>query len=123
MSSSRYPRPTCMTLPQSICDQYRALQRSLESLQVSGTPDMAIACHSDLQSQFQALLATLPMPERQHLQRYNTEIFKELQLLGPDLMRLPLLKPGDKQEQLLARVTQRSDRLQEYIATLLESSS
>lgn len=109
-----------MTLPPPIRDRYVALQDSLENLQTSTEPNGAIALHTELQSQFQALLATLSLPERQQLQRYNTEIFKELQLIGPDLMRLSLLKTGAKQEQLLARVAQRCDRLQGYVATLLD---
>ena len=83
-----------MNLPQSTCDRYQTLlhclddlQESLDNVQGPGELDkdlsnQAIALHSNLQSQFQALLAELSPSERQQLQRYNTEIFKELQLLA-----------------------------------------
>ena len=112
-----------MHLPRPICDRYLTLHCSLEELQEQTDANKAIELHAKLQTQLQALLATLSPPERQQLQRYNTEIFKELQLLGPDLMKLQLLKQSAKQEQLLMRVTQRCARLRGYITNLLASNS
>lgn len=111
-----------MNLSDSTRQQYLALQSCLDDLQTSTDSDLAITLHAELQTGLQDLLASLSTNERQLLQRYNTEIFKELQLLSPDLMRLPLLKPGTKQEQVLSRVHQRCDRLKGYLSTLLDSA-
>ena len=112
------------SIPAPIATQYRTLGDNLLELKNqcrTQTAD-AIALHSRIQSQFEALLAATLPPLRQQLQRYNTEIFKQIQLLGPDLMRLQLLKPGNKQEAVCNRIDERCDRLQDYISSLLNSN-
>ena len=111
------------SIPTDLEAQYRALERDVKMLKQSSRTDAtgAIALHPQLQSQFEALLEATPPLLRQQLQPYNTEIFKQIQLLGPDLMRLKLLQPGNKQQAILQRIDERSDRLQDYISSLLDA--
>lgn len=114
------------SLPKSISTQYLGMQQQASKLKAAITQtetQVAIAVHADLQTQFQAMLATLSLQHRQQLQHYNTEIFKEIQILGSGLMRLNVLKTGEKQRQLQVSLGERCDRLQHFFMTLLDCDS
>ncbi|WP_017326103.1 heterocyst frequency control protein PatD [Synechococcus sp. PCC 7336] len=111
-------------LPESSLRDYRTLLAAVGAIAqaiAAGDADEAKAQYQPLPSQFQILLAAMPPPLQQSLQRYNTEIYKEIQLLEADLMRWQIAKQAATQQARSQQIQQRCDRIASYIRAILES--
>ena len=111
-------------IPDTLVEYYKQLFRTcrhlLESLN-GPEVDGVVTHHQTLQAQFQAMLAAASPQERQHLQQYNTELHKEIQLLTPDISGWKIAKQPEKKEKRRDAIQTRGDRIQTYIQTLLTS--
>ena len=102
---------------QTLADRYLALQTACSKLRTMLSGDGGTAMRSQqqaLQNQFQALLASATPDQQQALQRYNTEIHKEIQLLAADIPRWMVAKQLETREKRSLQIRQRCDRLDTY---------
>ena len=109
-------------MPVSLCERYLALQTACGQLRMAleqGATELKSQPHQ-LQQDFQALLAVATPAQQQSLQRFNSEIFKDLRLFNGDRSAWAIAKQVDTRAKRAERVRERCDRLVTYIERVQE---
>lgn len=115
-----------------MAEVYASFQRSLQELRsraVQANPDIPRLQGEflELQHYFQLNIASAELPDSEDinlskLMSYQTEISKELRLLGTDIMFLQSARQPLKVQQRQAQLRDRLDRLTGYCDRILELS-